>query len=586
MRELERESFSDDPARRPSPGHAPHTLAIVGRGRLGSALATALEAGTLDLPDGQWQATGPHGRGYSGQGATAVLLCVPDRELADAAAHISPGPMVGHCSGACPLDSLRPHEAFSVHPLMTVVPGRTSFVGAGAAVAGSTPRALGFATALARILGMRPIPVAEEDRPAYHAAASIASNFLITLETAAERLSTTAGVERELLAPLVRAALENWIEVGGERSLTGPVARGDEETVAAQRRAIAERTPDLLSLFDALTEATRALAGRGGTGKCASQSGEPPAMTIVRTIAETRELAAEARRRGQKIGLVPTMGAFHEGHLSLMRRARAECDLVVVSLFVNPTQFNDPGDLEAYPRDESRDARMAAQTGVDVLFAPPAEEVYRGGFATRVSVGDLGQTLEGTHRGPEHFEAVAMIVAKLLNIVAPDAAYFGQKDAQQVAVIKRLVRDLDLPVSIEVCPTIRAPDGLALSSRNVRLSDDERGRATALYRALSTAELVIAGGERDPVVVAGAARQELSSDGIEPDYFELVDPETFTPIGVLEGDVLAVVAAPLGTTRLIDNLPIHVPAAPARASHNTIVATNTRALELPARPVA
>ncbi|HZO78953.1 MAG TPA: pantoate--beta-alanine ligase [Solirubrobacteraceae bacterium] len=320
-------------------------------------------------------------------------------------------------------------------------------------------------------------------------------------------------------------------------------------------------------------------------------------MKIVRTVAETRAVVGQARRRGLKVGLVPTMGAFHEGHLSLMRSARADCDLVVVSLFVNPTQFNDPRDLDAYPRDEQRDAACAADVGVDLLFAPAADEVYANDFATYVSVGAVGETLEGTHRGPQHFNGVSTVVLKLLNMVAPDAVYFGQKDAQQTAVVKRLVRDLDVPVSVEVCPTVRAPDGLALSSRNVRLSAGERERATALYRSLSAAEKVIAGGERDPAIAAEAARQVLSASGIEPDYFELVDPETFAPVRALEADeVLAVVAASLESARLIDNLMIQVPgarqrgtpvaAAQAEGSHNATVAANEQAAELLARSAA
>ena len=260
MRELERDSVADDPACRPLPGRAPHRLAIVGAGRLGTELAAALRGASLEFPEGAWCVTGPHGRGYAGTGDSAVLLCVPDREIAAAAAVISPGPLVGHCSGACRLHVLEPHETFSLHPLMTVVPGRTSFTDAGAAVAGSSARALTFASRLADALQMLPTAISDDHRAAYHAAASIASNFLITLETAAERVAGSAEVKRELLGPLVRATVENWIEVGGERALTGPVARGDEETVAAQRAAVADRVPDLLPLFDALTEATRALA--------------------------------------------------------------------------------------------------------------------------------------------------------------------------------------------------------------------------------------------------------------------------------------------------------------------------------------
>ncbi|MBV9473235.1 MAG: pantoate--beta-alanine ligase, partial [Solirubrobacterales bacterium] len=188
-------------------------------------------------------------------------------------------------------------------------------------------------------------------------------------------------------------------------------------------------------------------------------------MRTVRTVAELRAELATSRRAGLTIGLVPTMGAFHEGHLSLMRRARTQCEVVVVSLFVNPAQFNDTADLERYPRDERHDAQLAADVGVDYLFAPPPAEVYPPGFATTVSVRGLTETLEGRHRGSRHFDGVTTVVTKLLNIVGPDVAYFGRKDAQQALVIGRLVRDLDMPVRIEVCPTVRDRDGLALSSR-------------------------------------------------------------------------------------------------------------------------
>ncbi len=229
-------------------------IAIVGAGRLGTALTAALTAAGYAV-------RGPLGRDADPGDATVVLLCVPDGEIAAAAAAVPAGPVVGHCSGATGLDVLAPHEAFSLHPLMTVPAGAppTVFAGAGCAVDGTTPRALATAEALAEALGMRATQVAGEDRVAYHAAASIASNFLVTLEGAAERLAATAGVDRELLVPLVRAAVENWAAEGAERALTGPIARGDDETVARQRAAVEERTPDLLPLFDALVDATRAL---------------------------------------------------------------------------------------------------------------------------------------------------------------------------------------------------------------------------------------------------------------------------------------------------------------------------------------
>jgi predicted short-subunit dehydrogenase-like oxidoreductase (DUF2520 family) len=231
------------------------TIAIVGRGRMGPALARALTAAGRPV-------VGPLGRGADGAGAGVVLLCVPDGQIAAAAASLAPrdGLLVGHCSGATGLDVLRPHEALGLHPLMTVTPEGAAFGGAGCAVAGSTERALATARALADDLGMRPFEVADADRAAYHAAAAMASNFLTTIEAAAERLAATAGVPREALVPLVRASVDNWAALGGERALTGPIARGDEATVARHREAIAERTPDLAPLFDALAEATRALA--------------------------------------------------------------------------------------------------------------------------------------------------------------------------------------------------------------------------------------------------------------------------------------------------------------------------------------
>jgi pantoate--beta-alanine ligase len=239
---------------------------------------------------------------------------------------------------------------------------------------------------------------------------------------------------------------------------------------------------------------------------------------------------------------VPTMGALHEGHLSLIRTARAECDEVVVSLFVNPRQFNEAADLAAYPRDEARDAALAAESGADLLYAPSVEEMYPDGFATTVAVSDVGARLEGAQR-PGHFDGVATVVTKVLNIVAPEVAYFGQKDAQQVAVIRRLVCDLDLPVRVEALPTVREPDGLALSSRNRYLSPAERSSALALSRALHRVE---ATGD----VAAGRAVLD-AEPGVRTDYLERVDPATFRPD---PGGPLVVVAARVGTTRLIDNL--------------------------------
>jgi len=287
-------------------------------------------------------------------------------------------------------------------------------------------------------------------------------------------------------------------------------------------------------------------------------------MRTVRTIAEVRAELRGARCAEQVIGLVPTMGALHEGHLSLIRQARATCDVVVVSLFVNPAQFNAAGDLAAYPRDEDRDAALAAQAGADLLYAPALDEVYPPGFGTTVHVSRLTETLEGAHRGVSHFDGVTTVVTKLLNMVGPDVAFFGQKDAQQALVVRALVRDLDLPVRIEVCPTVREPDGLALSSRNVHLQGADRERALALHDALAAAEASLGAGERDAEVLRAAALAAMRDRGVEPDYLALVRPDDLSPVARVDGEVLVAVAASVGSTRLIDNTILNANGQPGR----------------------
>ena len=250
-------------------------------------------------------------------------------------------------------------------------------------------------------------------------------------------------------------------------------------------------------------------------------------MRVVRTVDALREVRAGLRSEA-RVGLVPTMGAFHEGHLSLFRAAREECDVVVVSLFVNPAQFDSGDDLAAYPRDEERDARIAAEAGADILFAPSVEEFYPPGYQTWIDVEELSRVLEGAAR-PGHFRGVATVCCKLFNLVRPSRAYFGQKDAQQVAVVRRMVRDLHLEVELRVVPTVRDEDGLALSSRNARLSPAEREQALALPRALAT---------RDPE----QARELL--DGVAVDYLEVADFEPRVLAGAIR----------VGRTRLIDNV--------------------------------
>ncbi len=283
-------------------------------------------------------------------------------------------------------------------------------------------------------------------------------------------------------------------------------------------------------------------------------------MKAVRSRAELRAALAEPRRQGRRIGLVPTMGYFHDGHLSLMRQAREDCDVVVVSLFVNPTQFGPGEDLDAYPRDEDRDAELAALEGIDLLWMPDAGEMYPEGFATSVEVASsLTGVLEGDpeHRGPAHFRGVTTVVAKLFNSVQPDIAYFGRKDAQQALVIERMARDLDFPVEIAVLPTIREDDGLALSSRNAYLTAEQREQATAISRALRAAQDAAREGETSTAVLVEAARNELRNSGIEPEYVEARAAEDLSPVAELNGrPVLVAVAARVGRARLIDNVMI------------------------------
>ena len=267
-----------------------------------------------------------------------------------------------------------------------------------------------------------------------------------------------------------------------------------------------------------------------------------------------RVAAAGVRAAGQRQGFVPTMGALHEGHLSLVRRSKREADVTVVSLFVNPAQFGPHEDFLQYPRNLERDSELLLREGVDFLFAPPVEEIYPADFQTYVTVERVAAAFEGASR-PGHFRGVATVVAKLFHIVQPDRAYFGRKDAQQCAVIKQMVRDLNLPVEIVVCPIVREPDGLALSSRNGYLSAEERQAALILHRSLCHARDLILGGEHDTGKIIGQMRQLIAAEPrADVDYVEAVDPESFTPRVHFEGATLIALAVRIGSTRLIDNL--------------------------------
>jgi pantoate--beta-alanine ligase len=277
-------------------------------------------------------------------------------------------------------------------------------------------------------------------------------------------------------------------------------------------------------------------------------------MQIISTISEMQSLAEAIRGEGKRIGFVPTMGFLHEGHLSLMRKARQENDAVVASIFVNPTQFGPTEDLARYPRDAEGDRRKCGSVGVDVIFTPSTEEMYPEKPVVFVDVEGLSDILEGAIR-PGHFRGVATVVAKLFHIVKPHKAYFGQKDYQQCAVIKRMVKGLDLDVEVAVLPTMREPGGLAMSSRNSYLDSEQRTKAACLFRALTSAEELVRSGVREPEKVKQRMRTIIAQEkGVEIDYAEVVDPDDLSPLATITDRTVLLVAARIGSTRLIDNL--------------------------------
>ena len=277
-------------------------------------------------------------------------------------------------------------------------------------------------------------------------------------------------------------------------------------------------------------------------------------MLVLHTIAETRAACAHIRRAGKTLGLVPTMGALHEGHLSLVRAAQASCDAVAVSIFVNPTQFGPTEDFSSYPRTLEEDCRTLEAAGVDVVFAPSVQEMYPSGASTFVEVTGLSDRLDGASR-PGHFRGVATVVTKLLNIFNPDQAFFGQKDAAQVAVLRKMVRDLLFAAQVVVCPTVREIDGLAMSSRNRNLSEEERRQALVLSRALFAVQEMVQKGEHESAQLLAMAMSVLAGElAVQVDYCRIVDPDTLEDIMDVGKGALVAVAALVGTTRLIDNL--------------------------------
>lgn len=523
---------------------------VVGLGRTGRSLIKALD-GT------NWEYDGGYGRLDDPTDAAvnvdAVFVAVPDDAITDVARAVTPtSAVLIHLSGAKTLDVLAPHEhRASVHPLVSLPDPETGSArlrgGAVFAVAGHH-----LASEVVEALGGRAIEVDERHRSLYHAGAVVAANHLVVLCAQVERIAERLGVPVELYWALMTSTLANVEKGGALRALTGPAARGDTDTIEAHLRALAELGSGEAALYRVMA------AGASELGRIAGN--EPAgagALEVVKTVAELRRILDRHRIAGRSVGFVPTMGYLHDGHASLMRAAAAGNDIVVASIFVNPLQFAPDEDLESYPRDLDHDRSVAAANGVDVLFVPTAAEMYPNGTVlTQVSVSELSERWDGASR-PTHFAGVATVVAKLFSIVGSCRAYFGEKDFQQLAIIRRMAEDLSMPVAVIGCPIVREDDGLAMSSRNVYLAPEDRAAAVVLRRALAAGERAIDSGETDPAAVADAMRSVVDAEPrARLDYVAVVDPATLETPPVIRSETRLLIAAYLGDTRLIDNCPV------------------------------
>ncbi len=569
-------------------------IGILGTGRVGAVLGNALRAEGHEIVAASGSSPESVERAEAllpgvplrdmvdvARAADLVLVTVPDDAIADVVAWIAqqggfrPGQLVVHTSGRYGTGVLAPALsagaiALAIHPAMTFTGTSLDLarlVGTPFAVTAPAP-VQPIGQALVVELGGEPVLIPDASRAGYHAALAHASNHLVTLVTQAQEILRAAGVTGtapsgeevdpagRLLGPLTRASLEGAL-TSGAAALTGPVSRGDAGTVAEHLHAIEalvgrEGADRALPTYRALADATAVLAeGRGRIGAetsarirrlvrettsavidgdavlDADRTGRP---AVVHSIADLR---VARRRMAGSVAVVPTMGALHEGHLALVRAARTAADHVVVTIFVNPTQFGDPRDLAAYPRTLDDDVAALASLGADapdLVFAPSAQEMYPDGV-TRVTVdpGPVGGGLEGASR-PGHFAGVLTVVSKLFHLVQPDVAAFGQKDAQQLALVQRMVRDLDMPLWVLEVPTVREADGLALSSRNARLTPEGRQQALALSRSVAAAQRLASAGA-DLGQVLAAARAELDVPGVDVDYATVVDPETYLELG-------------------------------------------------------
>jgi len=541
--------------------------------------------------------------------AEVVLLTVPDDGLPDLVRGLAtlrvwrPGQIVVHTAGRFGVSVLEPATAagaipVAMHPAMTFTGTSLDLarlVECPFAVTAPAP-VLPIAQALVLEIGGEPIVLSEEARGLYHAAVCHGANHLVTLVAQAERVLGAVGIEHpeRLLGPVLTAALDGALR-GGEAGLTGPVVRGDAGTVAEHLRAIGalvardEQLVDVPPVYLALARATvqrsltlgrlteaqaqalldvlapppspsnAGLLGESGPISRTTPRSAEMEMAAGMVVASTRaDLAAALDALPGRRAVVMTMGALHEGHLELVRQARAHADHVIVTIFVNPLQFGAGEDLSSYPRNLVRDQDLLERLETDLVFAPDASAMYPSDASTFVEETRLSADLCGAAR-PGHFRGVCTVVLKLFHIVQPQRAYFGEKDFQQLQVIRRMVRDLDVPVEVVGCPLVREADGLALSSRNVYLSPEDRLRARALSRSLAHARDLVARGERDARALQREVEAFLRRDpALELDYVAVKKADTLEDAGFLEGRILVALAARVGKTRLIDNSVLEV----------------------------
>ncbi len=532
---------------------------VIGAGRAGGAIAAALAEAGWQVQPFLTRSTSPESLHNAAMDVDLVLIATPDAAVAEVAAAIKPSTaVVAHMAGSLGLNVLAPHRCRgALHPLVALpsaeIGAQRLRSGCWFAVAGDP-----LMSQVVADLGGRFFEVAETDRARYHAAAVVASNHLVALLGQAERIASTSGVPFDAFMDLVKATVDNVAELGPAAALTGPAARGDSDTLARHLAAI---SPAERPAYRALSQQASRLAAQQANQLAAGQStaGVDPQTDMAppcreTTIAGLRQHLHIATAANLKVGFVPTMGFLHAGHCSLIEQARTDNDLVVVSIFVNPLQFGEGEDYDDYPRNLENDIAMCAAAGVDVVFTPDVTEMYPLPLATTINPGPLADVLCGANRAG-HFQGVATVVAKLLSIIGPCRAYFGEKDFQQLTIVRRIVSDLSLPVQVVGCPTVREADGLALSSRNAYLSIDERVQAPVLWQALNAGAELVNSGERHPEALQEKMAAVIATAPLaQIDYTAALPAATLVADGPLRGEVRLLVAARFGAARLIDNI--------------------------------